>query len=119
MKFLKKNSHKLVLLFYVFILPVSVLYARGQSPTGIKNPIAPIDSIPGLIHKILDGLIMIGMPVIALAIVYSGFLFVFARGNPEKLKKAKDALLWTVVGGAVLLGSWAIAKMISATITGL
>jgi hypothetical protein len=54
-----------------------------------------------------------------LAIIYSGFLFVFARGNSEKLGKAKDALLYTLIGAAILLGSWAIAEMIQATVTGL
>ena len=52
----------------------------------------------------------------ALAIIYSGFLFVFARGNDEKLKTAKDALFYSIIGAAVLLGSWAIAEMIASTI---
>jgi len=56
---------------------------------------------------------------VALAVIYSGFLFVFARGNSEKLGKAKDALLYTLIGAAILLGSWAIAEMIQATVTGL
>jgi len=61
----------------------------------------------------------VGIPVIALAIIYSGFLFVFARGNEEKLKTAKDALFYSVIGAAVLLGSWAIAEMIASTIAAL
>lgn len=73
-------------------------------------------TVPELIKTILEGAIRIGLPVIALAIVFSGFLFVFARGNPEKLTKAKDALLYTLIGAAILLGSWAIAKMIQTTV---
>lgn len=74
------------------------------------------DSVPKFIKTILEGVIRISLPVVALAVVYSGFLFVFARGNPEKLTKAKDALLYTMIGAAILLGSWAIAKMIKATV---
>jgi hypothetical protein len=85
----------------------------------INNPLPNINSVPQLIQTILTGLLTIGIPVVALAVIYSGFLFVFARGNSEKLTKAKSALMWTLIGAAVLLGSWAIAKMISATITGL
>lgn len=119
--FFKKNLHKLTLLVvYVFFVPIFILYAQGQNPTsGINNPIPNITSIPGLIHDILVGVLKIGLPVVALAIVYSGFLFVFARGNPEKLSKAKDTLLWTLIGAAVLLGSWAIATMIKATVLAL
>jgi len=41
---------------------------------------------------------------------------VTARGNPESLKKAKDALLYSVLGAAILLGAWAIAQLISDTV---
>ena len=75
--------------------------------------------MPDLIRTILNGLLTIGMPVVALAVIYCGFLFVFARGNSEKLTKTKEALLYTIIGAAILLGSWAIATMIGATIKGL
>jgi hypothetical protein len=51
-----------------------------------------------------------------LAIIYCGFLFVKAIGKPEEIKKAKDALLYTVIGAAILLGAWTIAQLISDTI---
>ncbi len=85
----------------------------------INNPLGSTNSLPALIQIILNGALTIGLPVVSLAVIYCGFLFVAARGNPEKLTKAKDALLWTLIGAAVLLGAWAIATMISATVTGL
>ena len=39
-----------------------------------------------------------------------------AQGNETKLEKAKTTFLWTVIGAAVLLGSWAIAQVIQTTI---
>jgi len=120
--FINKNWHKLVLAFYIMATPFFALYAVvvcDPSKT-ICDPLEErFGSVPELIKIILQGALKIGMPVVALAIIYCGFLFVFARGNPEKLTKAKDALLWTLIGAAILLGSWAIAKMISVTITGL
>ena len=65
---------------------------------------------------VLIAVIKIGIPVIALAIIYSGFLFVSAQGNSEKIKKAKDAILYSLIGAAILLGSWAIAQLISNTV---
>ena len=124
MNFINKNWQRLVLLFYIIFVPFFVLYAETGGPVvsgggGINNPIPKITSVPGLIQTILTGVLKIGIPVVALAIIYSGFLFVFARGNPEKLSKAKDALLYTVIGAAILLGSWAIAQMISNTVLAL
>jgi hypothetical protein len=51
-----------------------------------------------------------------LAIIYCGFLFVTAQGNSEKLKKAKQALLYTIVGAALLLGSLVITRAIQGTV---
>ena len=122
---MKKNWQKFVLTLFTFIMPVISLAQITIIPTDpnaqgkIINPIPNVTSIPGLIHTILVGVLKIGIPIVVLAIVYCGFLFVFARGNPEELKKAKSALLYTVIGAAVLLGSWAIAEMISATVLAL
>ena len=83
------------------------------------NPISNATTIPDFIQTLLEGALKVGMPIIALAIIYCGFLFVAARGNSEKLGKAKDALLYTLIGAAVLLGSWAIATLISNTVLSL
>lgn len=126
MNFMKKNWYKLVLLFYVFFIPMITLAQVTGGPASdtqgkIVNPLAGrgINDIPDLIKMILEGALKIGIPVVALAIIYSGFLFVAAMGNSEKLSKAKDTLMYTLIGAGILLGSWAIAEMISATVTGL
>ena len=87
----------------------------------LNNPLGPNgpNSIPKFIEVLLTGLLQVGIPLVALAVIYCGFLFVSARGNSEKLSKAKSALLYTLIGAAILLGSWAIAQLISSTITGL
>jgi hypothetical protein len=125
MNFIKKNWHRLVLLTCVLFLSAPTLYAQTppastcNPPGTICNPIPKIGSIPILIQTILTGAIKIGIPVLALAIIYCGFLFVKAQGKPEELTKAKDALMWTLIGAAVLLGSLAIATMISNTVLAL
>ncbi len=81
----------------------------------IKNPIK-VNSIPELIKTILEAVIIIGVPIVALAIIYCGFLFVQARGNGEEIKKAKTALIYTIVGAMLLLGSWVLAQAIQSTV---
>jgi len=124
MKFIKKVWLRLILVTYITLMPI-FSFAEGEVPPPadvgkITDPLGNrFDGVPDLIKTILEGVIKIGMPIVALAVIYCGFLFVFARGNPEKLTKAKEALTWTLVGAAILLGAWAIAKMISATVTAL
>jgi hypothetical protein len=129
MKFLKKNTLPLILItfifsFFVFVPVLSLADTHNIPPCPeakdgkLCNPV-PIDSIPAFIKILLEGVLKIGMPLIALAIIYCGFLFVEARGNPEKISQAKKALTYTVIGAAILLGSWAIAKLISDTVLSL
>ncbi|MFT5280902.1 MAG: hypothetical protein ACI9AR_000343 [Flavobacteriaceae bacterium] len=82
---------------------------------GFTNPIK-IGSLQELLKKILDIVLTISIPIVAIFIIYSGFLFVTSRGDMEKLKTAKQALLYAVIGGAVVLGAWVISNAIAKTI---
>ena len=117
MNFIKKNPPKILLAIIAFFTPLFMLYAATCKQGTICNPIN-VTSINDFVLKILQGVVKIGIPIIALAIIYSGFLFVSAQGNDEKLTKAKNALLYSVIGAAILLGSWAIAQLISETVIG-
>ncbi|OGI86327.1 hypothetical protein A3A05_01955 [Candidatus Nomurabacteria bacterium RIFCSPLOWO2_01_FULL_41_12] len=121
MNFIKKNLCKIISLGYISLLPVSMLYAAQDPNCGVGKICPPINqtSLNGFIKTLLEGALKVGIPLIALAIIYCGFLFVQARGNSEKITKAKDALLYTLIGAAILLGSWAIAQLISDTVLAL
>lgn len=135
--YIKKNLHLIILIVFVLFLPIVSLAQNtncqtnpsdpgcqtnppSSSSTGskIENPIKS-GTIVGLIKTILEGVIKIGMPVLVLAIIYCGFLFVSAQGNSEKIGEAKDSLLYTLIGAAILLGSWAIAQLIVDTVKAL
>jgi len=120
---IKKNLNKISLIAFIFFSPLLSLAENADGDLSstnplIKNPISS-DTLIELIKKILEGAIKIGMPVIVLAIIYSGFLFVSAQGNSEKLGEAKRALLYTLIGAAILLGSWGIAQLITDTVKAL
>ena len=116
MKFINKNWQRLVLLSYIFVTPFYTLYACTAGT--ICNPLesSNINSISDYIHTFLTKALELGIPVVALAVIYCGFLFVAARGNSEKLTKAKAALLYTLIGAAILLGAWAIATLLQNTV---
>lgn len=105
-----------VVLCFLFLF-VAPLVSSAQSAT-VVNPIKS-ESINELIKTIIEAVVKIGMPVIVLAIIYSGFLFIKARGKPEEIKKAAETLQYTLIGAAIFLGAWAIAELIVETITSL
>lgn len=85
--------------------------------TTIDNPLGNnITDIPSFIKEVVNIVLVVGIPILALAIIYTGFLFVQAQGNSEKLTKAKNALLYTLIGGALLLGAFVIANAIKETV---
>ena len=69
--------------------------------------------------NILAFIIRIGTIIVILMTVFVGYKFVAARGEPGKIIEARSALLWTVVGALILLGSQAIAIGIRATVQAL
>ena len=86
-----------------------------SDPIKLENPIN-IDNIVDFLKKLIDIAIMIGIPIAVLFIIYAGFLFVTAQGNPVKLAAARKALLAAIIGTAILLGAWVIATAIKGTI---
>ena len=93
--------------------PVTTVSGPTVIDLGLTNPLAgTIDNLPQLFQKIVEIIIKIGIPLVAIAILYSGFLFVTARGNDSQLKTAKNALLFAVIGGLILLASWLVAEAI-------
>lgn len=96
----------------------------GQNPTGgsisggLTNPFAGgADTLFEFLKIIMNDIVLpIGGVLAVLAFIYSGFLYVTAQGNETKLKSAHGALLATVIGTAILLGSWVLANVICETI---
>lgn len=79
--------------------------------------LVPLGTIPEIVTALVDNVVIpIAVPLLALAFIWTGFLFVQARGNPEKLKVAKKALAWTLVGGAIILGAYVITNALESTI---
>lgn len=116
---MKKKLKRICFLFIVEILifPFTI-YAGPGDPVKLGSPIKAT-SLSALVADILDVVITIAIPIAILAIIYSGFLFVKARGNPAKLTEAKTTLLYTIIGIAVLLGAELLSKIVEGTISNL
>ena len=114
---------------FAFMLIMPILFVNAEGGTGgsggtgtnitttINNPLGnKITDIPSFIKALINIVLVVGIPIVALAIIYTGFLFVSAQGNPEKLTKAKNSLMYTLIGAALLLGAFVIAEAIGKTV---
>ena len=85
--------------------------------TKINNPLGDnIRDIPTFIQALLKIVVLVGIPIVTLAIIYSGFMFVQAQGNMEKLGDAKRNFVYTLIGAALLLGAFVISQAIQGTV---
>ncbi|MDR3571561.1 MAG: pilin [Candidatus Pacebacteria bacterium] len=80
----------------------------------LSNP-AKVPDLQTFIADFLKAVVQISLPILTLFIVYSGFLFVFARGNEEKLGKAKQNFMYVILGAILILGAWVLATLIAST----
>lgn len=81
----------------------------------LQNPLK-VSSFCDLLKVALDAVLIVGLPVAVLFLVLVGFKFILAQGNPGEIGKAQKALLNTVIGIAIFLGAWTIAKIIATTL---
>lgn len=98
--------------------------SSGICPPGSKNPgaaniaacnIDPDHKGDDLIsdtNKIINVVIGV-LGVVAVAVViYGGFLFLTAQGDPGKIKKGKDSITWGIIGLMIALLSWSIINFV-------
>lgn len=96
----------LSLLFLIF----SFGFAAGASGQ-FQNPLIS-QSFEALVQSLARWVAAIALPIAALFIIYSGFLFVTAGGNQSKIDAAKTTFYWTIIGAAIVVGAWALAAAI-------
>ena len=111
---------KIIQLFCVFLfasvyfLPIIVngkFDIGGGTGGGIPNPI-DTTSFTVLLERIIGYLVLIGAPILALMVLYGGFMILTAGGNPEKFKSGKDVILYAVIGYTIILVSWGVIYII-------
>jgi hypothetical protein len=87
----------------------------GSSLSGICNPLRA-ETVCEALKIFLNALITLAMPVAVLFLVYAGFRFVWARGNPSALKDARRNLFYVVIGIGIFLGAWVLGQIIANTV---
>lgn len=94
----------------------------GPSPGGATsliyiNPIGGSSSSPigridfhGIIGMVLKGILGLMGTTALLVFVYGGFLWLFARGDPNEVKKGFDTMISAGAGLIIIFGSYAILQ---------
>jgi hypothetical protein len=101
--------------FFVWYFVLFGIVGTAQAVEVLQNPLK-FDRLDQLVAAVLQIVVMVSLPIISLIIVYSGFLFLTAQGNPKKLEGARNNIMYALIGAILVLGAWALAELLANTI---
>lgn len=91
---------------------IKKLLVLGASPSyTLSNPLGG-KSFVAIINNILNYLIYISIPILALMILIGGFQILTAKGSPEKINSGKKTITYAIIGFAIILLSKGVALII-------
>ena len=115
----KINEIKKKIWFFLIFLPEITNAGTGGGSSGgsivFENPLNSPDLIT-LVDKVLNVIIELAVPVLTVALVYAGYLFVTAGGSEDKISTARTTFTWSVIGGAIVLGAKVVMTVVKATV---
>ena len=89
--------------------------SSSNSTTFIQNPLKAKD-INELIVILVDVAVKLGMIVAFLGLIWVGFKFVIAQGDPTKIGQARTHFFYLIIGIAILIGAKVIIEIIKGTL---
>jgi len=104
-------------LFAVIAL-VLPAFVQANEPRGlsynIRSSLNPnLTTVESFIEAILNVLLVLSVPIIIICIIFAGFTYVTAQGNPEKIKTANRSLTYALIGAVLILGAVALSGIIA------
>ncbi len=111
-----RTATLLTFLFFPSLLFAQSVGGGRRGGPGIDNPLGDDTTLAGFFAQILDIVITFAVPIVIFFIVYAGFLYVTAQGDPERIKRATGAFTWAVIGGVLILGANVLVDVIQGTV---
>ncbi len=81
-----------------------------------SSPPCDLQQFVIMIRNIIDFLGFLSIPIATIAITVAGFVLIFARGNVERIKYAKNILIKVLIGFLIVLCAWGLVYLITSTL---
>ena len=108
------KQHKIIRIITptLFILfPFLVSAAKLPNPIPVSDP----ESLALQILKVFLGFLAL---IALIMFIYGGFMMLTSAGNAERVKKAKNTLVWAAAGVVIILGSYSFLRFVFSLFTG-
>jgi len=115
----KKNQRKIIsiiILSGLILIAVPQITLAQDSTPSLPNPITDEVDKKIDIQQVMIRVMQLTLAIVdvfaLLMFVLGGFEFLTSAGNPEKVKKAKDTLIWATIGIVVITLSYTLLKFV-------
>ncbi len=99
-----KKTIAILMLISLFLMPVFAFAAAGEddgNDTDITTTHAPTINVEDAINRITNWTFVFVLTIAVLFLLYAGFQFITAGGDPDRVTKARNTLFYGVVGVAI------------------
>jgi len=103
-----------VIITSVYFFAAAKVSAAG--PASLPNPLKT-DDIRVVIGRIINYALGFVGAVALVMFIYGGFLWMLSGGEPARVKKGRDTLVWATIGLAVIFASYAIVNFVIGGLT--
>jgi hypothetical protein len=90
-------------------------FKPANSPgVAVSTNTANVDAVFGnyLLQMLAGSLITIAAPIAIIIIAISGLIYVTSHGNQGMIDKAKNALMYSIIGLIIIIFSWVVVRAV-------
>jgi phosphoglycerol transferase MdoB-like AlkP superfamily enzyme len=96
---------------FVSAVLISLLMVPAVNVLAQESPPADLD-VMEVLEQIVDWLFTILLVIAAISIIIAAYYFVTAAGNPETVSKARNFVLYALIGVAVAVASRGLVSLV-------
>lgn len=108
---MKTNLLRKIISIPLFLIPILVLAITIEPPSKWQT-------FQEAIEAIISFLFWVSVALVPIMIIIGGAYFVFSGGSPDKVRMAKNIILYTIIGFLIVLLAKAIVSVVKEIIGG-
>lgn len=115
---MKKKLTSLAIILFVsaFIFNLSGVNDVLAAST-LTNPLGAGTTVYSLTGRIISVVLGLVGTIALVMFIYGGVIWMTSAGSSDKIKKGREAIIWSVIGMAVIFASYGLTKFLLDNIT--
>lgn len=97
--------------YFFYFLSLALFLPNISSAEPLFNPLN-VATFPELVRSVITGILGVVGAVSLVMMVIGGITWMTSAGNPDRVRRGRDTLLWAILGLVVIFLSYAIISFI-------